>query len=132
MSTSDLGPRRERLRRAVEDGDRLYRKRLDKEATQADNNRIDGILSLDLADALALVDTALELREEAERERDEERERLRRHVETMIEPEILRRAEVAEDRASLFEQKQQQIVALWARTGDELKEIVATTKEEEL
>jgi hypothetical protein len=45
---------RERLRRAVEDGERLYRVRMHAPdgPTIADDNRIDGILTFDLTDAL--------------------------------------------------------------------------------
>lgn len=49
---------REKLRRAVEDGERLYRKRMHDPIgpTIADDNRIDGILTLDLPDALGAYD----------------------------------------------------------------------------
>ena len=50
---------RERLRRAVEDGERLYRQRMHEEPheiTGADENRINGILTIDLPDALGVVD----------------------------------------------------------------------------
>jgi hypothetical protein len=49
--------RRERLRRAAEDGERLYRKRMfEDEWTVADDHRLHGILSVDLPPALGLVD----------------------------------------------------------------------------
>jgi hypothetical protein len=53
--------RRERLRRAAEDGERLYRVRMHDPngPTIADDNRIDGILTLDLTDALGFVDALL-------------------------------------------------------------------------
>lgn len=49
---------RERLRRAVEDAERLYRVRMHAPdgPTIADDNRIDGILTLDLPDALGAYD----------------------------------------------------------------------------
>lgn len=57
-ASRELSQRRERLRRAVEDGERLYRVRMHapEGPTIADDNRIDGILTLDLVDALGLVD----------------------------------------------------------------------------
>ncbi len=53
---------RERLRRAAEDGERLYRVRMHSEngPTIADDNRIDGILTLDLTDALGALDVLIE------------------------------------------------------------------------
>lgn len=49
---------RERLRRAAEDGERLYRIRMHDPVgpTIADDNRINGILSLELPDALGAFD----------------------------------------------------------------------------
>ena len=60
---------REKLRRAVEDGERLYRKSMhdpDGVLTVSDWNRIHGLLTLELADALALVDLCLARLERAE------------------------------------------------------------------
>jgi len=61
--------RRERLRRAAEDGERLYRVRMHAPdgPTIADDNRINGILSLDLTDALGFVDALVARAEQLER-----------------------------------------------------------------
>ena len=61
---------REQLRRAAEDGERLYRKRMHAEPTIADDNRIDGILTRELENALALVERLVGCVAEAERERE--------------------------------------------------------------
>lgn len=52
---------RERLRRAAEDGERLYRVRMHgaNGPSMADDNRIDGILTLDITDALGFADSLL-------------------------------------------------------------------------
>jgi hypothetical protein len=61
---------RERLRRAAEDGERLYRMRMHDEPTIADDNRIDGILTRELSDALGFADRLVARLEAAERQRD--------------------------------------------------------------
>ena len=59
---------REQLRRAAEDGERLYRKRMHEDDwTGAEDNRVDGILTRELVDALALVDALVARVTEAER-----------------------------------------------------------------
>jgi hypothetical protein len=89
---------RERLRRAAEDGERLYRVRMHGEPTARDENRIDGILSIDLLGALGSFDSLLA-------EVDELRSTvatLRKHIEEQriianhIGREQLQRAEKAE------------------------------------
>ena len=61
---------REQLRRAAEDGERLYRKRMHEDDwTGADDNRIDGILTRELEDALEFADALVARVTEAERER---------------------------------------------------------------
>ncbi len=61
MSDPMFAARRERLRRAAEDGERLYRVRMQAPdgPTMKDDFRIDGILTLDLTDALGFVDELL-------------------------------------------------------------------------
>jgi len=55
--------RREQLRRAAEDGERLYRKLMHVgELTVADDHRLHGILTRELENALGLVDELLEPR----------------------------------------------------------------------
>lgn len=59
--SASWSPWRERLRRAVEDGELLYQKRMHGPdgLSLADEHRLDGILSLDLKDALGYVDELL-------------------------------------------------------------------------
>lgn len=62
---------RERLRRAVEDGERIYRAYMHgdiEDMTAADLNRLSGILTLDLPDALGTLDGLLEQLEAAQSE----------------------------------------------------------------
>ena len=68
----------EHLRRAVEDGERLYRKRMhDSDGaglTIEEEFRVDGILTRELESALALVDDALHGRDLARLDTDRERQ----------------------------------------------------------
>jgi hypothetical protein len=66
QDTEAIRAARQRLRRACEDGERLYRKRMHDEPTIADDNRIDGILTYDLSDALGAYDRLVARLEAAE------------------------------------------------------------------